>query len=580
MFRRKTTDAPAPEPSDEVASPQGKGRPTPTRKEAEAARKAAVTGVPSDPKAARKAARDADKQARYEARLALQSGDVRRLPARDAGPVKAWVRDAVDGRRSAGELFIPVAVAVLVLGFVRIQWVQVVLIWAWAVMLVGVVLDSLWLIWRLRRELPEQFPDPAARKGAISYAVLRSLQLRRLRLPPPKVRANGQPVVPEGREVAPDPAADGVPLPRRARPQAAHRVGACSIGSSAVPASRSARSPTATGSPTGPRSRRTPRSPACNAALEAGITTFDTADVYAGTRAEEVLGKALRGQRREGLEIFTKVYWPTGPGVNDRGLSRKHIMREHATARCAGSAPTTSTSTRRTATTTRRRSRRRCGPSTTSCAPGKVLYVGVSEWDAEQIRRAIEIAEQMGFDRLVSNQPQYSMLWRVIEAEVVPACEELGLGQIVWTPDRAGRAHRQVPPRPAAARGLARHRPHERATSPSACAPTRSSTAGAGAQAARRAGRAVDGPARGRLGAAERQRRLGDHRREPPRAGHGERARPAACVLEPELLAAIDIVLGDVVFTDPSTDGLAREASVTWAPGPGATSAPTARRSR
>src|SRR6476469_1162577 len=62
------------------------------------------------------------------------------------------------------------------------------------------------------------------------------------------------------------------------------------------------------------------------AALELGITTFDTADVYAGTRAEEVLGRALAGQRRDGLEIFTKVYWPTGPGPNDRGLSRKHIF--------------------------------------------------------------------------------------------------------------------------------------------------------------------------------------------------------------------------------------------------------------
>src|SRR5690606_6517539 len=62
------------------------------------------------------------------------------------------------------------------------------------------------------------------------------------------------------------------------------------------------------------------------AALDLGITTFDTADVYAETRAESVLGKALAGERREGLEILTKVFWPVGPGPNDRGLSRKHIM--------------------------------------------------------------------------------------------------------------------------------------------------------------------------------------------------------------------------------------------------------------
>jgi aryl-alcohol dehydrogenase-like predicted oxidoreductase len=61
-------------------------------------------------------------------------------------------------------------------------------------------------------------------------------------------------------------------------------------------------------------------------ALELGITTFDTADVYAGTKAEVVLGKALAGQRRSSIEIATKVFWPTGRGVNDRGLSRKHIM--------------------------------------------------------------------------------------------------------------------------------------------------------------------------------------------------------------------------------------------------------------
>src|SRR4051794_1849796 len=94
------------------------------------------------------------------------------------------------------------------------------------------------------------------------------------------------------------------------------------------------------------------------AALDAGITTFDTADVYANTRAESVLGRALAGQRRESLEIFTKVFWPTGPGHNDRGLSRKHII-ESCHARCAGSRRTTSTSTRHTGTTYPFRSRRR-----------------------------------------------------------------------------------------------------------------------------------------------------------------------------------------------------------------------------
>ena len=78
---------------------------------------------------------------------------------------------------------------------------------------------------------------------------------------------------------------------------------------------------------------------------------------------------------------------------------------------------------------------------------GKVHYIGVSEWSAEQIADALELADEMGFDRIVSNQPQYSLIWRVIEAEVVPLCEREGVGQIVWSPAGPGRADRQVPAR-------------------------------------------------------------------------------------------------------------------------------------
>jgi hypothetical protein len=200
VFRRAKpadSDSSAVDASSTDASGTGKGAPTPTRKEAEAARKARVQGT-SDPKAARRAQKEADRQARYEARLALQSGDERKLPPRDAGPVKSWVRDYVDGRRSAGELFIPVAVVVLIAGFVRVQWVQVGLLWLWSVMLIGVVADSLYLWWRLRTRVPELFPDQD-RRGSVSYGILRSLQIRKLRLPPPKVKANGQPVVPKAR---------------------------------------------------------------------------------------------------------------------------------------------------------------------------------------------------------------------------------------------------------------------------------------------------------------------------------------------------------------------------------------------
>lgn len=174
-----------------------------------------------------------------------------------------------------------------------------------------------------------------------------------------------------------------------------------------------------------------------HAALDAGITSFDTADVYAMTKAEEVMGKALKGQRRESLEIFTKVYFPTGPGVNDRGLSRKHIMEscESSLRRLQTDYVDLYQAHRYDYHTPLEETLRAFDDLVRQ---GKVLYVGVSEWTAEQIREAVRIANDMGFDRIVSNQPQYNMLWRVIESEVVPASEELGIGQIVWSPIAQG----------------------------------------------------------------------------------------------------------------------------------------------
>lgn len=174
-----------------------------------------------------------------------------------------------------------------------------------------------------------------------------------------------------------------------------------------------------------------------HAALDVGITTFDTADVYAGTRAEEVLGRALKGVRRESVEICTKVYFPTGPGPNDRGLSRKHIRESidgslrrlqvdyvdlYQAHRFDDEVPLEET----------------LSAFDDLVRAGKVLYLGVSEWTADQIRRAVAIADDLGLDRIVSNQPQYSMLWRVMEREVAPACAEFGLGQIVWSPVAQG----------------------------------------------------------------------------------------------------------------------------------------------
>jgi aryl-alcohol dehydrogenase-like predicted oxidoreductase len=173
-----------------------------------------------------------------------------------------------------------------------------------------------------------------------------------------------------------------------------------------------------------------------HAALDAGITTFDTADVYAETRAEGVLGRALAGQRRESLEIFTKVYWPTGPGPNDMGLSRKHIMES-----CEGSLRRLGTDYVDLYQAHRYDHATPLEETMTAFADlvraGKVLYVGVSEWTAEQILAGAELARELRIP-FVSNQPQYSLLWRVIEDQVVPASRDAGLSQIVWSPMAQG----------------------------------------------------------------------------------------------------------------------------------------------
>ncbi|PWC07734.1 aldo/keto reductase family protein [Mycetocola zhujimingii] len=173
------------------------------------------------------------------------------------------------------------------------------------------------------------------------------------------------------------------------------------------------------------------------AALESGITTFDTADAYANTAAETVLGEALASERRESLEIFTKVYWPTGPmGPNDSGLSRKHIMES-----IHGSLTRLDTDYVDLYQAHRYDHHTPLEETMQAFADivrqGKALYIGVSEWSADQLRRGSALAKELGF-QLISNQPQYSMLWRVIEEEVVPASRELGISQIVWSPVAQG----------------------------------------------------------------------------------------------------------------------------------------------
>ena len=172
-------------------------------------------------------------------------------------------------------------------------------------------------------------------------------------------------------------------------------------------------------------------------ALDEGITTFDTADVYANTAAETVLAKALKDQRRESLEIFTKVYFPTGPGEhNDHGLSRKHISESiNASLKRLGTDHVDLYQAHRYDHETPLEETMEA--FTDVVRQGKAHYIGVSEWTAEEIRDGHRLARELKIP-FVSNQPQYNMIWRVIETEVVPTCEELGVGQIVWSPIAQG----------------------------------------------------------------------------------------------------------------------------------------------
>ena len=194
MFGRKQAPVET-APEVPVDPSTGKGRPTPSRKEAEAARKQSLR-LPKDPKAAKKAARERDREARAQQRAALMAGDERALPARDQGPVKRYVRDFVDSRFTFAEYFIFVALVVLVAGFIPNPVVQLGVSITWMALIALVAFDEIFLLVRLNSARRKRFPDKAERKGALWYAGLRTLQLRRFRLPPPRVRRGATPEEP------------------------------------------------------------------------------------------------------------------------------------------------------------------------------------------------------------------------------------------------------------------------------------------------------------------------------------------------------------------------------------------------
>ena len=285
------------------------------------------------------------------------------------------------------------------------------------------------------------------------------------------------------------------------------------------------------------------------AALDAGVSTFDTADVYANTAAETVLGEALKGERRESLEIFTKVYFPTGPGgKNDTGLSRKHILES-----IDGSLSRLQTDhvdlyqAHRYDTETPLEETMQAFADVVR--QGKALYIGVSEWTADQLRAGHSLSKELGF-QLISSQPQYSMLWRVIEDEVVPTSRELGVSQIVWSPIAQGVLTGKYKPGeqpPAGSRAtdekggadmVKRFMNDDVLTRVQKLAPVAEEAGLTMAQLAIAWVLQNDNVAAALIGASRPEQ-------------VGENVKAAGVVLEPEVMTAIDDALGDVVEREP-----------------------------
>ena len=355
---------------------------------------------------------------------AMQRGENWALPRKDQGPVRALARDDVDSRRGISEYYLFGVVVLIVLLFIPALRKSAVIDYVGAGPAAG---DR-------GRGLARRQPGDAA--GAASASPARA---------PAGVRhVHGHarhPAAPDADAHAPGQAAATRSEPgrrlarRRSRSTRLTRMEYRHLGRSGLKISEIAYGNWIThGSQVEEDAAR-----ACvAAALDEGITTFDTADVYAGTRAEEVLGRALHGVRRESLEIFTKVLLADRPGRRTTAACPASTSWSPRTPRCAGCRPTTSTCTRPTATTTRRRSRRPCAPSTTWSARARCCTSACPSGGPRRSRPRCGSPSEMGFDRIVSNQPQYNMIWRVIESEVIPLCEKEGIGQIVWSPIAQG----------------------------------------------------------------------------------------------------------------------------------------------
>ncbi len=171
--------------AEDGAKPVGKGRPTPKRREAQRGRRRSM--APANRKESYRRMRDEQRAERQRTAHALRSGDEKSLPARDRGPVRRYVRDFVDARRSVAEFFLPIAVAILVLSLVPVNTLNLIASTLWMVVVVLIIVDSIVLVMQLKRGLRRAHPDEDT-KGVTAYALMRSMQIRRFRLPPPRIK--------------------------------------------------------------------------------------------------------------------------------------------------------------------------------------------------------------------------------------------------------------------------------------------------------------------------------------------------------------------------------------------------------
>lgn len=199
VFRSRSKEEKAPtekvtaDLSKKPRDPQApKGRPTPKRSDAQSQRRRASTGAPMDRKEAMKRQREARRADLARQREALANGDERYLPVRDKGPVRRYVRDYVDSRFCVAEFFLPMAVIILILSVIQVRNIQSISLLLWLAVIVLIVIDSIGLSFRLRKQLNARFPD-TPKRGAVAYGLMRTLQMRRLRLPKPQVKRGERP---------------------------------------------------------------------------------------------------------------------------------------------------------------------------------------------------------------------------------------------------------------------------------------------------------------------------------------------------------------------------------------------------